>query len=96
MTNKNGYPCFGVTVRTPAGFTSAFAIVPEEGVASLIRRSVDYFASRKELEGDKFGLALIRDGESVPLERDKDFGTYGLIEGDVLHLVSEQPYIDGR
>lgn len=96
MTTKKDYPCFGVSVRTPAGFTSAFAIVPEERVASLIRRSVDYFRSRDELEGDKFGLSLVRDAEPDPLDSDKRFGHYDLTEGDVLHLVSHQPYIDGR
>jgi hypothetical protein len=96
-TNDRGgdLDCFGVIVKAPAGYYSAFAVRDSTTPSELIKRSVDYFVARKELEGGEFEIALIRDPKPIPLEPDKPLGVYDVVEGDVLHLVSSKPFVDG-
>ena len=97
MTESNDYPtrCFGVTVKTPAGFASAFGASPYTAGAELANRAVDFFVAREQLEPGTFKLALIRDGDPIPIDSEKDLGAYDIVEGDVLHLISCKPYVDG-
>ena len=93
---RHGTDCFGLTIRTPAGFASAFAAQDHTMESDLVKRSVAHFVARDQLERGEFRLALIRDGEPpIPLESNKPLGVYGLIEGDTLHLVSCKPHVDG-
>lgn len=97
MNTSNGHhgKCFGVTIKTPAGFASAFAATPDTAGHALVHRAVDFFVGRDQLEPEKFELALIRGGDPVSIDLDKELGNYDIVEGDVLHLVSRQPYVDG-
>lgn len=47
MTTSNGHhgKCFGVTIKTPAGFASAFAATPDTAGHALVHRAVDFFVS---------------------------------------------------
>ena len=87
--------CFGVTITTPAGFSSAFAARDQGTAAELVKRSAGYFEDRGQLEPGKFELSLIRDEEPIALDPDKPLGLYGLVEGDKLQLVSLEPHVDG-
>ena len=87
--------CFGVTVKTPAGFASAFGASPDTAGSELAHRAVDYFVARDQLEPGPFKLAIIRDCDPIPIDSDKDLGAYDVVEGDVLHLISGRPYVDG-
>ena len=97
MTTSNGHhaPCFGVTIKTPAGFGSAFAATSDTVGYTLVRRAVDFFVAGDQLEPGKFDLALIRDCDPIPIDSDKELGKYDIVEGDVLHLISGRPYVDG-
>ena len=97
MTGSNDYPkrCFGVTVKTPAGFASAFGANPHTAGSELADRASDFFLARDQLEPGTFKLALIRDGNPIPIDSDKDLGAYDVAEGDILHLISCKPYVDG-
>ncbi len=97
MTESNDYPtrCFGVTVKTPAGFASAFGANPHTTGSELADRAADFFVARDQLESGPFKLALIRDGTPIPIDSDKDLGAYDVVEGDILHLISCKPYVDG-
>ena len=94
-TNQRHTPCFGVTVKTPAGFASAFGASPHTASAELADRAANFFVAREQLEPGTFKLALIRDGDPIPIDSDKDLGAYDVVEGDLLHLISCKPYVDG-
>ena len=87
--------CFGVTVRTPAGASSAFAIKKNDRAEDLTARTVDFFVDRELLEPGHFRLGLVRDGEIVDLEADDRLGRKGVVEGDVLHLLTCEDQVDG-
>ena len=97
MTQTNDYPtrCFGVTVKTPAGFASAFGANPHTAGFELADRAADFFVARDQLEPGTFKLALIRDDAPIPIDSDKDLAAYGVVEGDVLHLINCKPHVDG-
>ncbi|MDE0653225.1 MAG: ubiquitin family protein [bacterium] len=94
-TSDRPMDCIGLTIKTPAGFSSAFAARDQTTAANLVKRSVSYFEDRGQLEPGKFELALTRDGEPIDLDPDKPLGLYGLVEGDTLQLVSLEPHVDG-
>lgn len=62
--------CFGVTVKTPAGFASAFGANPDTAGSELAHRAVDFFVARDQLEPGPFKLALIRDCDPIPIDSD--------------------------
>lgn len=88
-------PCFGVTVRTPAGASSAFAVNPSDTAAELTERAVTFFVDRQLLEPGPFRLGLVRDGQIVDLEPGDHLRRRGIVEGDVLHLITCEDQIDG-
>jgi hypothetical protein len=94
-TEREAGPCLGVTVRTPAGASSAFAINHNDTAEELTDRSVAFFVSRELLEPGPFRLGLVRDGEIVDLEPEDRLGHEGVVEGDVLHLITCEDQVDG-
>lgn len=88
-------PCIGVTVRTPAGASSAFAIQRNDTAGELTERAVAFFVSRELLEPGPFRLGLVRDGQIVDLEPDDRLAHRGVVEGDVLHLLTCEDQVDG-
>lgn len=87
--------CMGVLVRTPAGDGSAFATRPNEKADPLTQRSVAYFVERNRLEPGTFKLALARDGQVVDFGPDERMRDKDVVEGDVLHLITCEPQVDG-
>jgi hypothetical protein len=94
-TEREAGPCLGVTVRTPAGASSAFAIKRNNTAEELTDRSVAFFVSRELLELGPFRLGLVREGEIVDLEPEDRLGHEGVVEGDVLHLITCEDQVDG-
>ena len=90
-----GLDCLGVIVKTPAGHYSAFAVGDSTTASELLKRSIEYFVEHKELEGGDFEISLLREPKPVTLDPDKPLGVYEIVEGDVLHLVSNEPFVDG-
>ena len=94
-SNDRRTRCFGVTIKTPAGFASAFGARPDTPGSELVKRTVEFFVERDQLEPGAFKLALIRDDGPIPIDADKDLGAYDVVEGDVLHLINCKPHVDG-
>ncbi len=93
--DRDARGCLGVTVRTPAGASSAFAIQKVDTVEGLTDRAVAFFVSRELLEPGRFRLGLIRDGEVIDLDPGDRLVRKGVIEGDVLHLLTCEDQVDG-
>jgi len=87
--------CIGVTVRTPAGAGSAFGVERQETSGGLVERSVDWFVRRGQLEPGPFRLGLLRGATIVDLAADEGLAGAGVEEGDVLHLLTREPQVDG-
>lgn len=88
--------CVGVTVRTPAGMSSAFAVEEDDTAEQLTERSVEYFVAHDQLEPGTFRLGLVRGGSIVDLSGEVLLFVEGVVEGDVLHLLSTEPQVDGN
>jgi len=87
--------CLGVTVRTPAGASSAFGVDPQDTAGELIARSVHWFVDHDQLEPGSFRLGLLRGTTIVDLASDAELQEAGVAEGDVLHLLTTEPQVDG-
>jgi hypothetical protein len=86
--------CIGVTVRTPAGAGSAFAVEWGDEAYMLTERAIGHFVGLQLLEPGAFRLGLRRGDTLVDLAPDAVLLAQGLVEGDVLHLISTQPQVD--
>lgn len=95
VTESKAGHCLGVTVRTPAGASSAFAIKRSDTAEELTDRSVAFFVSRELLEPGPFRLGLVRVGGIVDLDPEDRLGHEGVVEGDVLHLITCEDQVDG-
>lgn len=84
-----------VTVRTPAGAPHEFNADLHERVDKLVREAVRYFVSQNLLENGDYSLALVRNGTAVNLEDEKRLQEYGVVKGDVFHLIPKRPQVDG-
>jgi hypothetical protein len=87
--------CIGVMIRTPAGASSAFATRPVEKAETLIQRAVAYFVGKQLLEPGTFKLALARDGRITDFGPEEHLRDHDVVEGDVLHLITCEPQVDG-
>ena len=89
------HQCAGVTVRTPAGIGSAFAIDDKDTGEELTKRAIEFFTARGELAAGPYGLLLVEGDRAVPLPPDRPLIGSGVKEGAVLHLDSCDPQVDG-
>ena len=90
-----GRRCIGVTVRTPAGAGSAFGVEPGDVTTVLVDRAVGRFVARRQLEPGGFRLGLLRGIEIVDLGPGDVLVGAGVEDGDILHLLTTEPQIDG-
>ena len=86
---------FDVPVRTPAGATNEFTVHANELVVEVISAAVTYFVDRNELVTGDYGLAVIRDGQVIPMADTSRLSEYNITDQDVLVLVPEAPQVDG-
>ena len=87
--------CVGVTVRTPAGASSAFAVEPDDTAGQLTVRALQHFERLAMIEPGAFRIGLLRGNAVVDLEVDEQLLPAGVVEGDVLHLLISEPQVDG-
>jgi hypothetical protein len=86
--------CVGVTVRTPAGRSSAFAVERDDTADLLTERVVIYFVDRDLLAPGTYRLGVVRADAIVYLTPDAQLLAEGIVEGDVLHLLVTEPQFD--
>ena len=84
-----------LTVRTPAGASQAFIVEPSFTAAQFTDDAVGHFVARDQLEPGPFRLGLVRDLAIVDLDPDSTLGSAGVTDGDVLHLITCEPQVDG-
>ena len=84
-----------VVVRTPAGASHTFTVKLDELVVAAVATFVEYFVHAHELAPDDYSLAVVRDGTATPMVDTEELRAYGLVDGDVLHLVVTRPQVDG-
>jgi hypothetical protein len=85
-----------VVVRTPAGHPHAFSFKRNTRVDKAAREAERYFVAEGQLEAGDYGLALIRDGQSIELADGARLDDYDIIDGDVLALYPKKPQVDGQ
>lgn len=76
--------------------SSAFGIEPDDTTAGLLERSVGYFVVQGQLEYGGFRLGLLRGAHIVDLAPEDRLVEAGVVEGDVLHLLTSEPQVDGE
>ncbi|MGH9209672.1 MAG: hypothetical protein ACRD2C_03220 [Acidimicrobiales bacterium] len=86
-----------LTIRTPAGTTNVFAVAvdPRLTAAQLTDRVVAHFVARDQLEPGRFRLGLVRGRTIIDLVPDAPLLDEGVVDGDVLHLITCEPQVDG-
>lgn len=86
---------FKVTVRTLAGHHVAETVKPDDTVAELTAKAVKHFVAKGELVAGDYALTLPRTGGEAELDPTATLRDAGVVEGDVLVLVSRKPQVDG-
>lgn len=84
-----------VTVRTPAGHSAPFTFKANERADKVVRVAVAEFVSQGQLDDGDYSLAVVRNGQAVDLADAGRLDDYGIVDGDVLVLISKAPQIDG-
>ncbi len=85
---------FKVTVRTLAGHQHPDTVKPSDTVGALTVEAVKRFVSSGELEDGPYALTLPRSGDAE-LDPTASLRETGVVEGDVLVLLSRLPQVDG-
>ena len=86
---------FQVTVRTLAGHHVSETVRPDDTVAELTAKAIEHFVAKGELVPGDYALTLPRTGGEAELDPTAILRDAGVVEGDVLVLVSRQPHVDG-
>lgn len=89
-----GHP-FKVTVRTLAGHSRKDTVKPSDTVAELTDDAVKHFVAKGELTDGAYALTLPRTGADAELDPTATLHDAGVVEDDVLVLVSRKPQVDG-
>lgn len=84
-----------VTVRTLAGHTVKEEVEPRDTIAEVTTRAVTHFVARGELAAGRYALTLPRLGGDAELDPTATVHDAGIVERDVLVLVSCKPQVDG-
>lgn len=84
-----------VTVKTPAGHAHAFSFKDDVRVSKVIREATDYFVEVGQLEVGEYGVAVIRDGQSIELAPGARLDDYDIADGETLALYPLKPQVDG-
>lgn len=86
---------FQVTVRTLAGHHVSETVRPDDTVAELTTTTVKHFVAKGELTPGDYALTLPRTGGEAELDSTATLRNAGVVEGDVLVLISHKPHVDG-
>lgn len=85
---------YKITVRSLAGHSDAVTVKPSHEVAVVRDDAVKHFVARGWLTAGDYALTLPRVSESE-LDPTATFADLGVVEDDVLVLVSRKPQVDG-
>jgi hypothetical protein len=75
--------------------STAFGIEVEDTAAALVERAVGYFVVQGQLEHGGFRLGLLRGPHIIDLGDEDLLLDVGVVDGDVLHLITSEPQVDG-
>jgi hypothetical protein len=92
--NAGGRP-FEISVRTLAGHSSRDAVKLDDLVAEVGDRAVKHFVAKGELAAGDYALTLPRTGGEAELDPTAPMAEAGVVEDDVLVLVSRKPQVNG-
>lgn len=84
-----------IVIRTLAGHNRKDTVKPDATVAAVTDDAVAYFVHKNELGAGEYALTLPRMGADAELDATASLTSVGVIDGDVLVLVSRKPQIDG-
>lgn len=84
-----------VTVRSPQGASLTLKVNVEEKVGTVDKKAVDDFVKEKLMQPGDYALVLVRGAQSTEMADDQPLEKYGVVNGDVLHLVPRKPQVDG-
>ena len=85
---------FKVTVRSLAGHSDKVTIKPSDAIGEVREKEVREFVAKGWLTAGEYALTLPRVSEN-DLDPTATFGDLGVVEGDVLVLISRKPQVDG-
>jgi hypothetical protein len=91
---NNDHP-IKITVRTMAGHSRKETVKPDDRVAELTDDAVKHFVNQGDITEGKYALTLPRLSSEAELDPTATVRDAGIIEGDVLVLVSRKPQTDG-
>lgn len=92
---KAGNRPFKISVRTLAGHSLKNTVKPDDLVAEVGDRAVKHFVAKGELAPGDYALTLPRTGGEAELDPTASLEEAGVVEDDVLVLVSRKPQVDG-
>ena len=92
---RGGDKPFEVTVRTMAGHSRKDTVKPSDTVAEVTDDAVKHFVSKSELTAGAYALTLPRTGGDAELDPTAALRDAGVVEDDVLVLISRKPQVDG-
>lgn len=85
---------FKITVRSLAGHSDTVTVKPSHEVAEVRDDAVKHFVAKGWLTAGDYALTLPRVSDSE-LDPTATFADLGVVEDDVLVLVSRKPQVDG-
>ena len=94
-TKGHGKKPFKIVIRTLAGHSRKDTVKPDATVAEVTDDAVTYFVHKNELGAGEYALTLPRMGADAELDATASLTSVGVIDDDVLVLVSRKPQIDG-
>jgi len=95
--NANGHDNhpFKITIRTMAGHNRLETVKPNDRVAEIVEDAVKHFATRGDITAGEYALTLPRATGEAELDPTATLRDAGVVEGDVLVLVSRKIQVDG-
>jgi len=93
--DRNGGHPFKVTLRTLAGHSHGETVKPADTVAEVTAAAVRYFVHKGQLADGAYSLTLPRTGSDAELDPTATLHDVGVVDDDVLVLISRDPQVDG-
>lgn len=96
-TSKPGHGTnhpFKVIIRSLAGHSDKVTVKPNDTIGEITDKEVEHFTQEGWLTAGDYSLSLSRVSGNE-LDPSATFGDLGIVEGDVLVLISRKPQVDG-
>lgn len=82
-------------VRSPSGASHRFPVASDELTVQVIASAIEHFVDHNQLAAGDYALAVVRDGQAVPVPDTTRVAELHATEEDVFVLVPEAPQVDG-